>query len=110
MKHFTTFLTPVLLGALLVGCGRGTAATTPQERFDRASEKLAEAKTDRERFYALNDAAKQSFVLGRTEDARNYASNLLALLPQFPNDWNYGNAVQDGNLVLGRILQVCLNR
>jgi hypothetical protein len=61
------------------------------------------AKTDQERFYALNDAAKESFVLGKTEDARTYANNLLALLPKFPNDWNYGNAVQDANLVLGRI-------
>jgi hypothetical protein len=105
MKHFTTFLKPVLLAALLSGCGRSTPVTpvTPQGRLNSASEKLASAKTDQERFYALNDAAKQSFVLGKTEDARSYASNLLALLPQFPNDWNYGNAVQDANLVLGRI-------
>lgn len=27
----------------------------------------------------------------------------MTLLPKFPSDWNYGNAVQDGNLVLGRI-------
>jgi hypothetical protein len=64
---------------------------------------LAKATSDQERFYALNDAAKQSFVLGKTEDARTYASNLLALLPKFSNDWNYGNAVQDANLVLGRV-------
>ena len=31
------------------------------------------------------------------------ASELLALLPKFPKNWNYGNAVQDGNLVHGRI-------
>ena len=92
----------VLLVGLLVGCGRSTPVT-PQARLNAASEKLAKAKTDQERFYALNDAAKQSFVLGKTEDARTYASNLLALLPKFPNDWNYGNAVQDANLVLGRI-------
>ena len=102
MKYFTTFLMPVLLAGLLVGCGRSTAVT-PQARLNAASEKLAKAKTDQERFYALNDAAKQSFVLGKTEDARTYASNLLALLSKFPNDWNYGNAVQDANLVLGRI-------
>jgi len=93
---------PILLVGLLVGCGRSTPVT-PQGRLNTASEKLATAKTDQERFYALNDAAKQSFVLGKTEDARNYASNLLALLPKFPNNWNYGNAVQDANLVLGRI-------
>jgi hypothetical protein len=93
---------PVLTAGLLVGCGRSTPVS-PQGRLNAASEKLAKAKTDQERFYALNDAAKESFVLGKTEDARAYASNLLALLPKFPNDWNYGNAVQDANLVLGRI-------
>ena len=102
MKHFTTFLMPVFLVGFLVGCGRSTPVT-PQGRLNAASEELAKAKTDQERFYALNDAAKESFVLGKTEDARTYANNLLALLPKFPNDWNYGNAVQDANLVLGRI-------
>jgi hypothetical protein len=102
MKCTTRFVALVLVAGLLAGCGRN-AAVTPQGRLSNASEKLAKAKTDQERFYALNAAAKQAFVLGKTEDARNYASNLLALLPKFPNDWNYGNAVQDGNLVLGRI-------
>lgn len=102
MNHFMTCLMPVLLVGLLVGCGRSTPVTS-LGRLNTASEQLAKAKTDLERFYALNDAAKQSFVLGKTEDARRYASNLLVLLRQFPNDWNYGNAVQDANLVLGRI-------
>jgi tetratricopeptide (TPR) repeat protein len=106
MPHFTTFLKPVLLCGLLAGCGRSTPVTptvTPQQRPNSVSQELAKATTDQERFYALNNAAKQSFVLGQTEEARKYASNLLALLPKFPDDWNYGNAVQDANLVLGRI-------
>jgi hypothetical protein len=102
MKHFTTFLIPVLICGLLAGCGRRNSLT-PRGRPNSASEELAKAKTDRERFYALGDAAKQSFVLGKTEEARSYASNLLALLPQFPNDWNSGNAVHDANVVFGRI-------
>ena len=61
MKHLTTFLMPVLLGDLLAGCERSTPLS-PQGRLNNASEKLANAKTDQERFYALNDAAKQSFV------------------------------------------------
>jgi tetratricopeptide (TPR) repeat protein len=88
--------------AILAVCGCDNSVT-PAGRLKSATQKLAQAKTDEERFYALNDAAKESFVLGNTEAAGKYASNLLALLPQFPNDWNYGNAVQDGNLVLGRI-------
>jgi tetratricopeptide (TPR) repeat protein len=76
---------------------------TPQDRLDSASKKLAQATTEKKRFYALNDAAKESFVLGKIDDARKYAQELLALAPKFREDWNYGNAVQDGNLVLGRI-------
>ena len=102
VKNNLKFLILLLIAGLLAGCGRSDPLT-PQGRLKSASDDLARAKTDQERFYALNVAAKQSFAQGKTEDARNYASNLLALLPKFPNDWNYGNAVQDGNLVLGRI-------
>ncbi len=98
MRYIETFL----LCSLLFGCGREIPVTA-QERLDSAVETLTKAETEQERFYALNDAAKQSFVLGKVEDARKYARELLALLPKFPGDWNYGNAVQDGNLVLGRI-------
>ena len=73
------------------------------EGQDGAVKKLAAAKTQNERFYALNAAAKESFNGGKVEDARKYAQELMDLLPQFQGDWNYGNAVQDANLVLGRI-------
>jgi hypothetical protein len=71
--------------------------------LETALEKLAASKTPQDRFYALNHAAKESFVVGNVEEARKYARELLALLPQFQGDWNYGNAIQDANLVLGRI-------
>lgn len=51
----------------------------------------------------MDDAAKESFEVGKIEDARKYATELLALAQKFQGDWNYGNAIQDGNLVLGRI-------
>ena len=93
---------PMLLCGLLVGCGPGFP-TTPQERLDKATKKLASASREEERFYALNDAAKESFEVGKIEDARKYATDLLTFAEKFRNDWNYGNAIQDGNLVLGRI-------
>jgi len=77
--------------------------TTPQGRLDRALKKLNASGAGIDRFYALDDAAKESFVVGNVEDARKYAAELLSLAPTYPNDWNYGNAIQDGNLVLGRI-------
>ncbi len=64
---------------------------------------LAAAKNPEERFYALGHAAKESFVAGKTEDAKKYAEELLTVLPKFQGNWNYGNAVQDANLVLGCI-------
>jgi tetratricopeptide (TPR) repeat protein len=76
---------------------------TPQQRLQRAIKELDAAKTSEERFYALNAAAKESFVVGKIEDARKYAQELITLLPQFQRNWNYGNAMQDANLVLGRI-------
>lgn len=74
-----------------------------KERLEEATRELAAAKSQDERFYALGEAAKESFNTGRIEDARHFAKELLELAPRFKNNWNYGNAVQDGNLVLGRI-------
>jgi hypothetical protein len=76
---------------------------SPQGRFDRAVKQLEAAQSPEQRFYALDDAAKEGFVLGKIDDARRYAEELMSLTPQFQGNWNYGNAVQDSNLVLGRI-------
>jgi uncharacterized membrane protein YeaQ/YmgE (transglycosylase-associated protein family) len=77
--------------------------TTPQGRLDEATKALSAASTDENRFYALDDVAKESFNAGKFEDADKYAKELLKLAPNYQGDWNYGNAIQDGNLVLGRI-------
>jgi len=76
---------------------------TPEARLERALQQIRYARSDAEKFYALNDAAKESFVLGHTDDARQFATDLLRVAQQFRTDWNYGNAIHDGNLVLGRI-------
>ena len=85
-----------------IGCGR-EVPVTPKERLKGATEALVKAKSDQEKFYALNEAAKQSFDLGNFDDAKKYADELLVLSVKFPKDWNFGNAVHDGNVVLGRI-------
>jgi len=74
-----------------------------QQEYKRAMNDLKKAQTEEKRFYALDAAAKDSFDTGQIKDARNYAEELMALTPKYTNDWNYGNAVQDANLVLGRI-------
>jgi RNA polymerase sigma factor (sigma-70 family) len=74
-----------------------------RQNYQRAMIDLKTAKTEEKRFYALDAAAKESFVAGKIVEARNYASELMTLLPKYKGDWNYGNAIQDANLVLGRI-------
>jgi len=72
-------------------------------RHTTAIEKLGVAQNDRERFYVLPIAAKAAFELGEVEEARAFAKELLALAPRFVDDWNYGNAIHDGHIVLGRV-------
>ncbi|MBT3377446.1 MAG: hypothetical protein HN742_34415 [Lentisphaerae bacterium] len=64
---------------------------------------LSAATNETERFYALGKAAKKALKAGKTEDARKLATELEGLAPKHKNDWNYGNAIQDANQVLGRI-------
>jgi len=90
---------PLLAVASLQGCN----AFFPGDRYQQAIKELTNAKTDEDRFYALDGAAKESFQSGHTEDARKFAKELLEMSSRFKTDWNYGNAIQDGNLVLGRI-------
>jgi len=52
------------------------------------------------RFYTLTDTAKQAFNLGHFDEARAYATQILRQAPQYPKDWNYGNAIYYGNFVL----------
>jgi len=81
----------------------GKHPMTPEGQLNVANQKLKVAVTEEDRFYALDDAAKESFVAGKIEDARKDATELLSLASNYVSNWNYGNAIQDGNLVLGRI-------
>jgi tetratricopeptide (TPR) repeat protein len=99
MRYIT--ITMLMLCGLLAGCGKGSQASNP--RLQAALDKLAAAKSPELKFRALGDAARQSVAAGKVEDARKYAQELVALLPEFRQDSEYGNAVHDANLTLGRI-------
>jgi hypothetical protein len=68
-----------------------------------ASGDLSAATDELERFYALGSAARKAFKAGDLKKAEELAQELEKLTPKHPKDWNYGNAVQDSNQVLGRI-------
>lgn len=95
-------LVALFLGGLLLGCGKGDADVA-HPRLKPALDKLAAADSPELKFIALGQAARQSFAAGKVEDARTYAQELAALLPNFRQHSEYGNAVHDANLTLGRI-------
>ncbi len=86
------------------GAEEKNATAAEQERTMKIVQgDLSAATTEIERFCALNRAAKNALKAGKTAEARKLADELALLAPKYPNDWNYGNAIQDANQVLGRI-------
>ncbi len=65
-----------------------------------ALEKKTSGLTGRELFY---DLAEKALNAGEIDKAESYSKQLLQMAPQYPKDWNYGNAIFYGNFVLGRI-------
>jgi TonB family protein len=81
-----------------------------QQKFPRSPEQvLADTEqqspggNEMERFYALAELAKKSVEAGALDKAASYANELLRLAPKYRDDWNYGNAIHDGNMVLGLV-------
>ena len=64
-------------------------------------EKLASAQCDDDAFVHLPRAAAAAFHLGQLADAKLFAQRALALAPNYPDNWNYGNAIHLGHTVLG---------
>jgi len=88
----------------MVGCfAWGDHPTTWEGRHAKAVDELNTATDEVHRFYALNDAAKAAFEVGKIDEARQHAQTALDLAPKFRDDWNYGNAIHDGHMVLGRV-------
>ena len=77
------------------------AQVRQKNELNRQINVLKESATNR--FYSLGDAGKDAFEAGETEEAQELAQELLNLAPNYEDNWNYGNAVQDANLVFGRI-------
>lgn len=55
------------------------------------------------RWYLLAGIASRRLRWGAISSATNYARELLAQASSFPDDWNYGNAIHKGNILLGLI-------
>jgi hypothetical protein len=55
------------------------------------------------RMLGLRQSAERDLLRGRTEATEAKATELLILARQFANDWDYGNAIHHGHLLLGRV-------
>src|SRR6516165_1938021 len=77
----------------------GMAPATPQEQL-AALEKKTAGLDGKALFYKLPDLAKRAFSAGDIDKAEAYSEQLLQIAPQYPKDWNYGNAIYYGNFLL----------
>jgi tetratricopeptide (TPR) repeat protein len=99
------------IGRLLCGVYRRNRACS--EMFESEKDELAqkalvfgEQSLDAspiDRFYRLGDVAEAAFEAAIYGKAEAYTRELLASAPRYESNWNYGNAVHKGNLLLGRL-------
>jgi tetratricopeptide (TPR) repeat protein len=62
---------------------------------------LESAATEEKEFYALSRAAFAYLVIEKQTEAVKAAERFLKLAESFKENWNYGNAIHNANLVLG---------
>jgi hypothetical protein len=55
------------------------------------------------RFLAMHWRAERLLDRGHPDRAAHFARELLSLAESYRDDWNYGNAVHKGHLILGRV-------
>jgi len=75
------------------------AASTALKHLQLAMAEMARPN----RFYQLSGIAKAALLAAENKYAKKYAMELLSMAPEFEKNWNYGNAIHDGNLILGRL-------
>jgi hypothetical protein len=74
-----------------------------QQAFVHGQASLRRCHDPKERFYILGDTAKAAVEVSQYAGAEKDASELLRLAASYRKDWNYGNAIHDGHVVLGRV-------
>jgi hypothetical protein len=56
------------------------------------------------RFYELRPIIEDAFKVGNWNTSKALAEEYLQLATHLKNNWNYGNAIHHGNIILGRIM------
>jgi tetratricopeptide (TPR) repeat protein len=107
--QFRLLKVAVLCAAIVLGSNWFAALARAQDAPNPQREKLANmektlSSDPGQRFYQLGALAKAAYRAGAYDEAANRADELLQLAPQFRDNWNYGNAIYDGNLVNGLVV------
>ena len=80
-----------------------SVSENPERRLFDAAAKLSQSKDEYHRWLALDDVGMWNVDVGSLDRAKDYAEDLLATAERYKNDWNYGNTIHKGHLILGRI-------
>jgi hypothetical protein len=62
-----------------------------------------EESEEEKRFYGLTKSLQEKYEAGEIQEVKSSISEIKGLLPNYEDNWNYGNAVHKMNIVAGRI-------
>ena len=103
MLLFVAILLFVVIGLLAYYSNTKPKVRDWNDSLVKSEQALEAAPSAEHRFYMLSEAAKSAAEVGEFKKAESHATELLNVAPQFRRNWNYGNAVHDGHMVLGRV-------
>jgi thiol-disulfide isomerase/thioredoxin len=75
----------------------------PAKKLALLEKAVALGGDERVRWYLLPELAKAQLAAGATAQASETAAELMAKVSEYPSDWNFGNAIHWGHIVLGRV-------
>jgi tetratricopeptide (TPR) repeat protein len=77
--------------------------TKMREAFVAIRDAVRKNKKPERRFYLYDDVAELAFDVGEWSVARAAAQKCLSAAQEYKTNWNAGNAIHNGNCVLGRL-------
>ena len=102
MKRLALIAVLTLICSAYQGLAGAQKAATPQEEILSNLEKSLPSDP-KARFFKLSEVAAAAFDAGDYDQAETYANELLSDANLYRTNWNYGNAIFHGNMILGRV-------
>ena len=110
MKTTTIVLQLGLIAVIAFGCNQRNSATENKPASDNLSTRTWDSSKgdtleseEEKRFYELTENLQRKYEAGQITEVETDIKELKHLLPDFPRNWNYGNAIHKLNIVEGRI-------